>query len=67
MQEEIRERVRATIAELKPQDRELLVMRYLEHMSLREISEATEITLSAVRKRHTRALERLENLLRDLK
>jgi RNA polymerase sigma-70 factor (ECF subfamily) len=66
VQQEIRERVRTAIDELRPPDRELLVMRYLEHMSLKEISEAIDITMSAARKRHTRALERLEHLLRDL-
>ena len=58
--------MRTAIDELRPQDRELLIMRYLEHMSLKEISEASEITLSVARKRHTRALERLERLLSDL-
>jgi RNA polymerase sigma-70 factor (ECF subfamily) len=66
VREEMRERVRAAIDELRPQDRELLVMRYLEHMSLKEISETTAVSLSAVRKRHTRALERLERMLSDL-
>lgn len=66
VQQEIRDRVRTAIDELRPQDRELLVMRYLEHMSLKEISEAIEIRMSAARKRHTRALERLERVLRGM-
>jgi RNA polymerase sigma-70 factor (ECF subfamily) len=66
VQEEIRQRVRTAIDELRPQDRELLVMRYLEHMSLKEISEAMEIALSTIRKRHTRAIERLERRLKGL-
>ena len=59
----MRERVQRPLLNLGAADRELLVMRYLEHMSLREISETTEATLSAVRKRHTRALERLQQVL----
>lgn len=66
VKEEICQRVRTALAGLRAADRELLVMRYLEHMSLKEISEATATSLTAVRKRHTRALERLEQELTDL-
>lgn len=66
VKQEMRERVRTALKQLRPADRSLLAMRYLEHMSLKEISEATETTLSAARKRHTRAIQRLQRLLSDL-
>ena len=65
MREEVREHVRAALEELRPQDRILLVMRYLEHMSLKEIGEALQITTAAAKMRHARALQRLERHLRD--
>lgn len=63
VKEEMRTRVRAALDQLRPTDRELLVMRYLEHMTLKEISETLEITLAATKMRQARALERLETLL----
>jgi RNA polymerase sigma-70 factor (ECF subfamily) len=66
VQEEVRERVRAALDELSPNDRELLVMRYLEHMPLKEISEVLAITPAAAKMRHARALVRLEQLLGEL-
>jgi RNA polymerase sigma-70 factor (ECF subfamily) len=65
IRQEMRDRVRAALDELRPADRTLLVMRYLEHMTLKEIAEATQTTTAAVKKRHTRALERLERRLGD--
>jgi RNA polymerase sigma-70 factor (ECF subfamily) len=67
MQEEIRERVRIALDELGASDRVLLVMRYLEHMTLKEISEVLKVTPAAVKMRHARALQRLERVLGDLK
>jgi RNA polymerase sigma factor (sigma-70 family) len=64
--QELQQRVTAALDELRAADRELLVMRYLEHMTLQEISETLNVSLSAIRKRHTRALQRLEQLLSDL-
>jgi RNA polymerase sigma-70 factor (ECF subfamily) len=66
VQQEIRERVRTALNQAQPHDRELLVMRYLEHMSLNEISEVLGITLAAAKMRHARALQRLERMLSDL-
>jgi RNA polymerase sigma-70 factor (ECF subfamily) len=62
---ELRERVRAALDQLDPIDREVLLMRYLEHMRLKEIAESLSITLEAAKKRHARALERLERQLTD--
>jgi RNA polymerase sigma-70 factor (ECF subfamily) len=66
IRKEMRERVRAALDELRHADRTLLVMRYLEHMTLKEIGEALQTTTAAIKKRHTRALVRLEQLLSDL-
>ena len=66
VQEEIRQRVRRALDRLRPQDRAVLVMRYLEHMSLKEISEVLEVTLPAAKMRHARALLRLEEFLGDV-
>jgi RNA polymerase sigma-70 factor (ECF subfamily) len=64
--EELRERVRCALEHLGPHDREVLVMRYLEQMSNREIAAALAITEGAVKVRHLRALERLRTLLIDV-
>jgi RNA polymerase sigma-70 factor, ECF subfamily len=66
VKEEIRARVRAALEELRPNDRLLLVMRYLEHMSMTEISEVLNVTPAAAKTRHARALIRLERVLGDL-
>lgn len=65
VQQEIRERVRAALDRLRQQDRELLVMRYLEHLSMKEISEVLLVTPAAAKMRHARALLRLEVFLSD--
>ena len=57
---EIHERVRRALDELADSDRELLVMRYLEDMPQEEVAQALAITPNAAKKRHRRALERLE-------
>jgi RNA polymerase sigma-70 factor (ECF subfamily) len=62
---ELRERVRLALSQLEPADRELLVMRYLEHMPLKQIAEFLSVTFDAAKKRHARALERLESRLSD--
>jgi RNA polymerase sigma-70 factor (ECF subfamily) len=66
VQQEIRQRVRNALENLRPQDRIVLVMRYLEHMTLREISEVLGVTPAAAKMRHARALLRLEDLLGDV-
>jgi RNA polymerase sigma-70 factor (ECF subfamily) len=63
MKEELRSRVQAALARLKETDRELLVMRYLEGLSNKEIAAALEISEGTVKMRHLRALERIRGLL----
>jgi RNA polymerase sigma-70 factor (ECF subfamily) len=63
MREELERRVLAALDELPAHDREFLVLRYLEQLSMREIADVLGISEPAARRRHVRALERLERLL----
>ena len=63
MREERRERVRAALTQLPPHDREVLVLRYLEQLSIGEIAAVLKVTEGAVNMRQVRALERLATLL----
>jgi RNA polymerase sigma-70 factor (ECF subfamily) len=65
LRSELRQRVRAALDRLPESDRELLVMRYLEHLKLKEIAETLQITVPAAKMRHARALERLERELNE--
>jgi RNA polymerase sigma-70 factor, ECF subfamily len=60
---EARERVRAALDRLAERDRELLVLRHLEQLSIREIAAVLGISEGAVKVRHVRALERVRDLL----
>lgn len=60
---ELRARVRAALDQLGERDREVLVLRHLEHLSTREIAAVLGISEGAVKTRHLRALERLRMLL----
>jgi RNA polymerase sigma-70 factor (ECF subfamily) len=60
---ELRERVRAALESLEPNDREVLVLRYLEQLTTKEIAAVLGITEAAVKTRHRRALERLRRRL----
>ncbi|HKI36190.1 MAG TPA: sigma-70 family RNA polymerase sigma factor [Gemmataceae bacterium] len=62
---ELRERVQAALAALGERDRELLVLRYLEQLSTRDVAAVLGITEGAMKVRHLRALERLRKLLGD--
>jgi len=60
---ELEGRVRAALALLSAADREVLVLRYLEQLPLREVAAVLGLGASAVKMRHFRALERLRALL----
>src|SRR5690349_19805955 len=62
---EVQGRVRAVLEQLGERDREVLVLRYLEQLSTREVAEVLGITEGAVKVRHFRALERLRAVLGD--
>jgi RNA polymerase sigma-70 factor (ECF subfamily) len=57
--------VRDALAQLKPSERESLVLRYVADLSHREIAEALQIDEAAARKRISRALARLRTILPD--
>lgn len=63
LRKELRERVQSALADLKPSDREVLVMRHLEQMSIGEIAATLELSESAVKMRRLRAIQRLRQLL----
>ena len=60
---ELRQRVRDALAGLPEIDRDVLSLRHLEHLSMREIAAILESTENAVRVRHLRALQRLRERL----
>lgn len=62
---ELQRRVRDALEELQPNDREILVLRYLEGLSIEEIAAILEISAAAAGMRQLRALERLRGLLAD--
>lgn len=61
--EELRDQVRATLALLKVSDREVLILRHLEELSVAETAAVLQISEGAVRVRHLRALERFRLLI----
>jgi RNA polymerase sigma-70 factor, ECF subfamily len=61
--EELRELVQEALPRLAEHDREILVLRHLEQLSVKEIAAVLGITEGAVYTRHLRALERLRGLL----
>ncbi len=61
--DELRRHVRRSIAELAEIDREVLMLRYLEQLSVRDVAQILEISEAAVKGRQLRALERLRNMI----
>jgi RNA polymerase sigma-70 factor (ECF subfamily) len=61
--QELRERVRCILAELSETDREVLVLRYLEQLSVSEAAAVLGINEDALTRRHTRALQRFRLLM----
>jgi RNA polymerase sigma-70 factor (ECF subfamily) len=62
---EFAERVARAVAELAPDDREILLMRHVEELPYKEIACLLEIEPTAARKRYGRALLRLRKVLID--
>jgi RNA polymerase sigma-70 factor (ECF subfamily) len=60
---ELQARVQAALGQLPDQDRQVIVMRYLEQLTIAEIAAVLGVTESAAKSRHFRALERLRTLL----
>ena len=65
LRRELRQRVRAALEQLGPHDREILVLRHLEQLSVAEAAAALGITERAAKARHMRALARLRTLFDD--
>ncbi len=63
IREEDRVAIWQALAELSEQDREILVMRYLDQLGFSEIAAILEISDGAARLRHYRALQRIGPLL----
>jgi RNA polymerase sigma-70 factor, ECF subfamily len=61
--QERRQEVHTALLQLKERDREILVLRYLEQLSIRDIARVLGISEGAVKVRQLRALERLQVLL----
>ena len=59
----LRRRVQEALGRLSEADRELLALRYLKQLRMKEIAGILETTEGAVKTRHTRALRRLHGLL----
>jgi RNA polymerase sigma-70 factor (ECF subfamily) len=66
IREEQRQRVREALGRLGKRDREVLVLRYLEQLSLAELADVVGTTEGAVKTRHARALLRLQALLGEV-
>ncbi len=62
-EKEFRDQVKAALSKLSAADRELLLMRCAEQLSVGEISDTLGITQAAARSRITRALQKLNRCL----
>jgi RNA polymerase sigma-70 factor (ECF subfamily) len=62
---ELEARMMAALGQLKPEDRELLVLRYVEQLDVEEIASVLGISRTAVTSRHLRAVQRLRHFLGD--
>jgi RNA polymerase sigma-70 factor (ECF subfamily) len=62
---EMRDRVRRALGALGPQDREVLILRHLEQLTIREIAAVLGIGEAAAQSRYRRAVERLHDQLAD--
>ncbi|MHB0960425.1 MAG: RNA polymerase sigma factor [Pirellulaceae bacterium] len=65
LQSERRQQVRQALESLDEGQRELLLMHYIEDVSLAEAANVLQITAEAARMRHFRALKRLREALDD--
>jgi RNA polymerase sigma-70 factor (ECF subfamily) len=63
--EEERRRLYEALRQLAANDREVLVLRHLEQLSTEETAHVLELSQSAVKMRHLRAIERMRELLQE--
>ncbi len=64
--EELRERLRAALEAMAPDDREVLALRHFEQLSNMETAAVLGLTLSAASHRYARALLRMKTVLTEL-
>jgi RNA polymerase sigma-70 factor (ECF subfamily) len=62
---EQRARIKTALAKLSPEHREVLVLRFLEELSLAEVGAVLGLREPAVRGRQFRAIQRLQSLLTE--
>ena len=62
---ELRRRIRLGLESLRPRDREILELLYLEQLKTAEVADVLEISAGNVRARHLRALQRLARTLQE--
>lgn len=65
LRNEMSDRVHAALEHLSSLDREVLVLRHLEQLSMAEIAGLLGRTVGAIKIRHLRALERLRSIMED--
>jgi RNA polymerase sigma-70 factor (ECF subfamily) len=63
LREELQGRVQLALGQLREREREVLVLRYLEGLSTKEIAAVLAISEGAVKMRHLRALDGLRQVL----
>lgn len=63
VRQEDQHRVRQALALLSEVDREVLVLRYVEQLTIKEIAAVLEISEAAIHMRHMRALRKMHRLL----
>lgn len=66
MRAELLDRVRQELDRMSERDREVLVLRYLEELSVADIAAVLSITEGAVKVRHLRALDRLRRRMDEV-
>lgn len=62
---ELRTRIRAVLGQLSAEDREILLLRHLEQLTMAECAAVIRTSETAATQRHLRALKRLRRLLED--
>ena len=60
-----RDNVRQALNQLSDRDREFIVMRHLEQLSIKEIAAVTGVTVGTVKSRLFRGMDQLHQLLDD--
>lgn len=61
--EEVHARVKQLLSEMAPQEREIVVMRHLEGLSVKEIARVLELSEGTVKSRHFRSLSAIRKIL----